>query len=418
MPNGLAKEPKQPISNDKVIRCRSLAYKSDNSVVKQHREGELAALEDIGSSKKASTLTASDLHLDRLDTPDDELERVADSPEPVDDTLQNTSKKTSGLAKTGRRTDHDAQKAQPALNRPSNHTGSETDGGISLEDKKLPSQRLLKTAKSRKSSWGHNLDSLDLSYTSPVFQSRTKIQKNQSPKKQNKPRTRAPRLGASRFGKKDREAGLSSAHIALDLVVPKMPTFHEREALRAERQLDEDKELMAFPDRHHVYKDLETGKYLSLLLVCYDIRNNTNQRAFLRLFESDAVPYTYAVVLRCESSENVRRQMGRCTLPDWTDPKSPEVLAPIGSRWESAWPVFEQAFHEMTGYTWDERYQSFNMRDVPVSNDELDENYVKSKVQTKGLQKYFIWPDAKYLKPKIMDLPVISEDLPALDLFA
>jgi hypothetical protein len=101
----------------------------------------------------------------------------------------------------------------------------------------------------------------------------------------------------------------------------------------------------------------------NIKLIRTDIRRNYQERAYLRLYESDAVPATYAAYMKMvqpEGSEGARQVWGP---GGWGEPErkrnaGERILAPVGSSWDTAYKVFKQEFQDMTGYEWDDRMKA------------------------------------------------------------
>jgi hypothetical protein len=100
-------------------------------------------------------------------------------------------------------------------------------------------------------------------------------------------------------------------------------------------QADED---FSFPENYHVYRDASSGLDFAIILVRLDIHNNTGgERIFLRLYESNTEPHTYAAHLRYASPQ--------CANKD-------SNLAPLGSSFELAFEGYRNAFKDHTHVDW------------------------------------------------------------------
>ncbi|TLD15063.1 hypothetical protein E2P81_ATG09911 [Venturia nashicola] len=93
------------------------------------------------------------------------------------------------------------------------------------------------------------------------------------------------------------------------------------------------------PENHHLYTDLQGDTY-NITLVRIHLLNNTNERYILRLYQSNSIPYTYALHQRYVKFKAAAEE---------------RVLVPIGSEWEQCCREFKNVFLEYTGIQWEER---------------------------------------------------------------
>ncbi|KAF6231217.1 hypothetical protein HO173_010549 [Letharia columbiana] len=95
-----------------------------------------------------------------------------------------------------------------------------------------------------------------------------------------------------------------------------------------------------FSDGYHIYQDCTKFNY-DVTLARTNLLVNKNDRFALKLFESHATPKYYACYAKYSSPGHA--------------PTS-EMLAPIGSPWETAWDAFQGFFELKTGKKWEERF--------------------------------------------------------------
>ncbi|KAE9962379.1 hypothetical protein BLS_000416 [Venturia inaequalis] len=93
------------------------------------------------------------------------------------------------------------------------------------------------------------------------------------------------------------------------------------------------------PEHHHIYTDLQGYAY-NITLVRIHLSNNSNERYILRLYQSNSIPYTYALHQRYVKFKAAAEE---------------RVLVPIGSEWEQCYKEFKNVFKEYTGIEWEER---------------------------------------------------------------
>ncbi|QDS75876.1 hypothetical protein FKW77_001910 [Venturia effusa] len=93
------------------------------------------------------------------------------------------------------------------------------------------------------------------------------------------------------------------------------------------------------PANHHLYTDPQGYTY-NVTLVRIKLEDNTNERFILSLYQSNCIPYTYALHQRYVKFKAKDEQ---------------RVLAPVGSEWEQVYKEFKAAFEEHTGLEWERR---------------------------------------------------------------
>lgn len=94
------------------------------------------------------------------------------------------------------------------------------------------------------------------------------------------------------------------------------------------------------PENHHLYTDHQGYSY-NVTLVRIHLADNTNERYILRLYQSNSIPYTYALHQRYVKFKAAAEE---------------RVLCPIGSEWEQCYKELRNVFREYTGIVWEERH--------------------------------------------------------------
>lgn len=114
------------------------------------------------------------------------------------------------------------------------------------------------------------------------------------------------------------------------------------------------------PANHHLYVDPEGYTY-NITLVRIQVEDNTNERYILRLYQSNIIPYTYALHQRYVKFKAIPEE---------------RVLAPVGSTWEKCYTELKEVVQEYTGVEWE-------MRGVDVPAERRDRSkfvFVKPRV--------------------------------------
>ncbi|KAI9680290.1 MAG: hypothetical protein M1829_001176 [Trizodia sp. TS-e1964] len=99
-----------------------------------------------------------------------------------------------------------------------------------------------------------------------------------------------------------------------------------------------DTEADMLSKNHHVYCD-KTFFFYNITLTRADIRTNKNERHELKIYESNSVPHLYAAYTRYIRAGRSATQM----------------LAPVGSFFETAHKAFRDFFRARTGRAWEDR---------------------------------------------------------------
>jgi hypothetical protein len=352
-----ANQRKEERSKDEARRMKNL--------VKKHNDGREEARQDLGSSKQISTLTPEDLERPEETVDGGEVDKSQiPAPKPA-----KTSRVPKAVAPKGKMVAGKKRKSVQQKNDAEEEDDFAADlaWDLGLFNRELPpSKRIQPTP--------------DLLRSAPVPRAISSIFRS---KRSSKGKRR------SKPGKKNHHP-LSLPGTVITLHAPQsLPYSNQKEylldlktRLRAEQdQMVDD----ITPDRHHVYHDQTINKSLRLTLIHTD-STGRHSRAFLRLFESDAVPHTYAVVARSATNGFLQTKLLGSRLPEWADSRSPEVRAPIGSSWERARKEFELAFKELTGWEWEKEK---HLAKKPL---------MKGDVRLAGEKKLFYWPEARNLK--------------------
>jgi hypothetical protein len=126
------------------------------------------------------------------------------------------------------------------------------------------------------------------------------------------------------------------------------------------RLLVEANEIWTFPENHHVYRCPDTGLDFNIHLTRIDIRKNTMEHAYVRLYESNAAPATYAVYAKVVALNGATKEEA--------------VLVPVGSNFGVAFERFCEKFEELTFVDWKHRLAaegSVEPRKVVVGGQEV-----------------------------------------------
>ncbi|KAF2670359.1 hypothetical protein BT63DRAFT_424294 [Microthyrium microscopicum] len=96
-----------------------------------------------------------------------------------------------------------------------------------------------------------------------------------------------------------------------------------------------------FSDNHHVYRDPTTSLDYAIVLIRVDMKFNKGaERIYMRMYESNSIPSTYAMYYR----EN---------QPDGTE--TPHIAAATGSNFQDAYKKWQEVFKDYTHVEWSDK---------------------------------------------------------------